>query len=114
MTDIPDSLETLDENVSWSCGLCNANGRQANGNDRLSLEIHMNDHVMDAVVLPVQLVIDLRVARHLIPPSPVLVDVAAYGAGYAVAGVGSAVVVATCEDVDTAEYLARLWNEDHS
>ena len=113
MTDVP-GLETLDENVSWSCGLCNANGRQANGDDRLSLEIHMNDHVMDAVHLPVQLVIDLRVARHLIPATPVLVDVAAYGAGYAVAGIGSADIVATCDDVATAEYLAQLWNMDHS
>jgi len=109
------TIETFAQDVTWSCGLCAANGRQVAGTDRESLELHMNEHIAGALEDPVRLIFDLHLARP-IPPGPVLVDVAAYGDQYAVAGLGAGVdgIVALCASPEHAEYIARLWNEDHS
>jgi hypothetical protein len=99
------------EDVSWTCGLCSVGGVEVTGTGRESLELHMNEHIAGALEGPVRMVFDLRKPR--LRPEPTLVDVAEFGAGFAVAGVGSDTVLAMCADRDVAEYFARLWNLDH-
>jgi hypothetical protein len=113
MTDhFTETVEVFAADVAWTCGLCSVGGTEVTGVGRESLELHMNDHIAGALEGPVRMVFDLRLPR--LRPEPVLVDVAQYGAGYAVAGQGSDTVLAVCADRAVAEYFARLWNLDHS
>jgi hypothetical protein len=106
--------ETFAPDVSWTCGLCNANGRKVSGEDRESLEMHMNEHIAGALEDPIRMIFDLRVSP-LPRPEPKLVDVVSYGPGWGLVEYGTTnPVLALIQDQDVAAYLARLWNEDQS
>jgi hypothetical protein len=107
--------ETFAPDVTWSCGLCAANGRQMTGTDRESMELHMNEHIAGALEDPVRMVIDMYLpALSLAKPAPMMIDVVQLEDGWALVEVGTTTALMVTPDRKVAEYVARLWNRDHA